>query len=105
MDAQIPEASTREDDAYDALPLCRHWQSRGLCSQACACGHGCAEHHEAGWCSRCDCLAWSDVAEPLMAPGASSRPGKVADEWELEDVFDDERIDPGRVDWREVAGW
>ena len=40
-----------------------------------------------------------------MAPGASSRPGKVADEWELEDVFDDERIDPGRVDWREVAGW
>lgn len=104
MDARIPEASTHDEDVYDALPLCRHWQSRGLCAQTCSCGHGCAEHHEAGWCSRCDCLAWGDVSEPLIAAPRASRPGG-ADDWELQDVFDDERFDPSRVDWREVAGW
>ena len=64
---------------------CRHWQPAARCAESCCCGHGCAEHHEAGWCSRCDCLVWQDAPEqfetPLVPP---------ADDWRLDELFDEQ---------------
>ena len=65
---------------------CRHWQPAVECRETCACGHGCAEHHGAGWCSRCSCLVWQDAPEVFSGP--SSMRGD--DGWQLEEVFDEQ---------------
>jgi len=83
------DASFFEDDEpIESGPSCRHWQGCGACSEICACGHGCSEHHEAGWCSRCTCLVWVDGPESLVAPRDGSGDD---DSWELADLFTDEQ--------------
>jgi hypothetical protein len=85
-------------ESHDAqAPTCRHWQHGAACRETCACGHGCADHHDAGWCARCGCPAWTD------APAADVRPLRAVattadDGWELADLLDED-------DYDEAAGW
>ena len=82
------EAFFDEHEASEPDCACRHWQGAGACTEICACGHGCAEHHDAGWCGRCACLAWVDGPEDV-----SNLPAPTDDAWELCDVFTDEQED------------
>jgi hypothetical protein len=77
-------------------PSCRHWQAAARCSESCGCGHGCADHHDAGWCSRCTCLVWQDAPEQFDAPLMPSR-----DDWRLEEIFDEQE----RRAYDEAAGF
>lgn len=65
---------------------CRHWQPAVACHETCACGHGCGEHHGAGWCSRCSCLVWQDAPEVFSGPASL----REDDAWQLEEVFDEQ---------------